>query len=58
MESAGRAVATAAADMASSELAVAVVCGTGNNGGDGFVAARYLLNRGLPVQLFFVGRLE
>ncbi len=58
MESAGRAVATVAADMATSDLAVAVVCGTGNNGGDGFVAARYLLNRGLPVQLFLVGRLE
>ena len=58
MESAGRAVATAAADMAASDLAVAVVCGTGNNGGDGFVAARYLLNRGLPVQLFLVGRLD
>jgi len=34
---------------------VTVFAGTGGNGGDGFVAARHLLNNGYKVELFFLG---
>ena len=34
---------------------VALVCGTGNNGGDGFAAARHLHQRGTPCVVFLLG---
>jgi NAD(P)H-hydrate epimerase len=55
MENAGRAVADEAWAMLgkSRKAKVLILCGAGNNGGDGFVAARHLLNKGLkPVVLF------
>lgn len=35
---------------------VALFCGKGNNGGDGFVAARHLAARGVRVEVFLFGR--
>jgi hydroxyethylthiazole kinase-like uncharacterized protein yjeF len=49
METAGRAVADAAAEIAGSSRA-AVICGKGNNGGDGLVAARALRELGFEVE--------
>ena len=48
MENAGRAVARAAAVMTGGTYGrrAVVVCGKGNNGGDGLVAARYLTRWG------------
>jgi ADP-dependent NAD(P)H-hydrate dehydratase / NAD(P)H-hydrate epimerase len=51
MEAAGTAVARVAIDVAGGVYGrrAVVVCGKGNNGGDGFVAARHLARRGLRV---------
>lgn len=52
MERAGLAVALAAVELgARYGSRVAVLCGPGNNGGDGYVAARYLRRRGVAVSV-------
>jgi len=53
MEGAGRAVAEAVAELAPQGL-VRVVCGKGNNGGDGFVAARLLREMGFEVDVLLL----
>jgi NAD(P)H-hydrate epimerase len=55
MESAGKAVADYIANLDSVNKKVLVVAGTGNNGGDGFVAARHLAAFGLQVKVFLLG---
>ena len=40
------------------EATVAVVCGRGNNGGDGMVIARHLQNRGVYVEVFLLAEVD
>lgn len=56
MENAGRAVADAVAARISPSCPVVAVCGRGNNGGDGFVAARLLAERGYEVEVLALGK--
>jgi ADP-dependent NAD(P)H-hydrate dehydratase / NAD(P)H-hydrate epimerase len=58
MENAGRQTVAAMEAVHSdlSERQVAVLCGRGNNGGDGFVVARTLAQRGVDVSVFLLGR--
>jgi NAD(P)H-hydrate epimerase len=55
MENAGAAVAAEAARMLNPGGRVVVLCGPGNNGGDGFVAARHLADGGFRVDLALLG---
>jgi hydroxyethylthiazole kinase-like uncharacterized protein yjeF len=58
MENAGRAVADCVAARHRAGSRIIVVAGPGNNGGDGFVAARLLAERGYAVRLMFSGSPE
>jgi len=60
MENAGRCVASEAARLfpPGRNGTVTIFCGKGNNGGDGFVAARHLINRGIKVHICLVGKKE
>jgi hydroxyethylthiazole kinase-like uncharacterized protein yjeF len=58
MERAGQAVADAVAARHAVREHVVVVAGPGNNGGDGFVAARLLAERGYRVRLLLVGEIN
>jgi len=54
MENAGRGIADKIFDI-SKPCKVAIFAGTGGNGGDGLVAARYLLNKGFEVDIYLLG---
>ncbi len=57
MERAGAAVAATALEMAGRRKGViAIFCGRGNNGGDGLVAARLLIEQGREVAVFLCAR--
>ena len=55
MERAGLAIAQLACAMAPHARQAWVLCGPGNNGGDGLVAARHLVQRGLTVWVHWLG---
>ena len=56
MELAGRNVAQEVITRFPKGKQVAIFCGLGGNGGDGFVAARHLLAAGFEVSVFLVGK--
>jgi NAD(P)H-hydrate epimerase len=56
MENAGRNVAAEIASRFETGKSVAIFCGLGGNGGDGFVAARHLLSLGFKVTVVLAGR--
>lgn len=58
MERAGAGVASAVIGMMPMPCRVLVICGPGNNGGDGFVAARLLYEKGYSVQIALLGQRE
>ncbi len=55
MEKAGAAVAAAALRLHPGARRFVVLCGPGNNGGDGYVAARLLRDSGAPAEIFHLG---
>jgi len=59
MEDAARGLADAAMEMLASAAnptgEVVIICGAGNNGGDGYALARHLHNRGVAVRLIAMG---
>jgi NAD(P)H-hydrate epimerase len=57
MENAGRSCAELIKDKlaGAASARVCIFCGTGNNGGDGYVIARHLLNGGFKVAVIVVG---
>ena len=58
METAARGVADAALELAGNGKHAVALCGMGNNGGDGLCAALYLLEAGMNVRVFLIGKRE
>lgn len=56
MERAAYGTVQAIEDRLKKDSRILIVCGSGNNGGDGFAAARMLLERGYLVHVVFVGK--
>ena len=60
MENAGRLVSEEVLQhlrlIKKSKSQVSIICGVGNNAGDGLVCARYLMNREVKVKVFLIGK--
>jgi len=55
MENAGRSVTEIITKNYSNVNNIAILCGTGNNGGDGFVIARHLISKGFNTATYICG---
>jgi NAD(P)H-hydrate epimerase len=58
MENAGKSVANAVMDVSKPGKKIVIACGSGGNGGDGFVAARHLAHEGFDVEVHLLGKPE
>ena len=58
MENAGKVVVDEIIKRRDQFQKAVIVCGPGNNGGDGFVIARHLYNLNVPVKVFLVGEVS
>jgi len=58
MENAGKGCSEFINDLVSPESKIALFCGSGNNGGDGFVIARYLQNWLHSPEIFLMGSMD
>lgn len=58
MENAGRSAVELLVDRLGASGKIAIICGKGNNAGDGFVMARHLENRGLAVEVLLAAPAE
>src|SRR5262245_20259684 len=58
MENAGRGATELLVQLNPERQRVLILCGPGNNGGDGFVMARHLQNRGIDVDVLLFGSVE
>jgi len=58
MENAGKETAGVVLGEVGKGKSIVLIAGPGNNGGDGFVAARYLNNAGLKVSAFVFGKIN
>jgi len=60
MENAGREVIAVIKEMLGTvtNKDITIFCGKGNNGGDGFVIARYLLNMEANVKTYLIGKID
>ena len=60
MENAGREVIAVIKEMLGTveNKNIIIFCGKGNNGGDGFVIARYLLNMGANVKIYLIAKID
>jgi hydroxyethylthiazole kinase-like uncharacterized protein yjeF len=58
MENAGQKVAEEILQSYAGKKRIAIFCGKGNNGGDGIVAARHLLARGIQPKVYLAGMIK
>jgi len=56
MDKAGKGIADYIDSNFDLETRISVVCGSGNNGGDGYVASRILIEKGYSVQIFQISK--